>query len=390
MILEGSVRKAGNQIRRTAQLIEARSDTHLWSETYDRTLDNIFQIQDEIAAAVVDGLKITLLGTMPERRTTDPEVHSLYLQGKYFMNLEGNDNYAKAVSAFKQALAMDPDYTPAWTGLSWAYEYQTRSGVYTKEQGVALAMEAAETALAIDENFALAWSSLSYLKKKYFWDWQGAKEASEIALQLEPNNVDVLLGTGSVASTFGQLDKSIELFERAVDLDPLGLVGLGSLALRYRVAGRYDEALEKLNKVLELKPETYWAQRGIIRINLNQGKPELALIEIDKMSDHPSLHPLRAQIYFSLGNETGSLAIINEYLNTSAQNYPMSMAATYAWRGENDPAVKWLEIAYEQRDSGLSNILLWDAFDHLEADPRYRVFLEKMGLLEAWKEMQSF
>jgi adenylate cyclase len=386
-ILEGSVRKAGNQIRVTAQLIEARSNTHLWSETYDRTLDNIFQIQDDISGAVVAGLKITLMGAIPEIQKTDPEVHTLYLQGKYFMNLHGKENYAKAVSAFKQALAIDPDYARAWTGLSWAYEYQTRDRVWTKAQGVTLAMEAAEKALAIDDTFALGWSTLSYLKKKYEWDWQGAKVAADRALQLEPNNIDVLLGTGSVASTFGQLDKSIELFERAVKLDPLGLVGLGSLAARYRVAGRYDDALKKFRQALVLSPETYWAQRGIIETYLQQSKPERALAEIDKLPDHPSLHPLKAKIYFTLGKDMESLAMTNEYLKTSARDRPMLMASIYAWRGENDSAFQWLETAYEQRASGLSNILLWEHYTILETDPRYPVFLEKMGLLEAWEAM---
>jgi tetratricopeptide (TPR) repeat protein len=190
-----------------------------------------------------------------------------------------------------------------------------------------------------------------------------------------------------VASTFGQLDKSIELFERAVRLDPLGLIGLGSLAARYRVAGRYDDALEKFRLVLVLNPETYWAQRGIIQTYLQQGKPERALAEIDQLPDHPSLHPLKAKIYFTLGKEMESLAMTNEYLKTSAQDRPMSMASIYAWRGENDSAFQWLETAYEQRDSGLSNILLWEDYTILETDPRYPVFLEKMGLLEAWKAM---
>ena len=251
-VLEGSVRKSGNQLRITAQLIKADDGFHLWSQTYDRTLDNIFQIQDEIATAVVNELKITLLGAIPEARETDPEVHTLYLQGKYFMNLQGKENLEKSVSAFKQALAIDPDYAPAWTGLSWAYEYQTRNRYWTKAQGVALAREAAERALAIDDNMALAWSTLSFLKKKYEWDWQGAKDAADKALQLEPNNTDVLLGVSSVTSALGQLDKSIKLLERAVTLDPLGLVGLGSLAARYLSAGRYDEALEMFHQVLLL------------------------------------------------------------------------------------------------------------------------------------------
>jgi adenylate cyclase len=386
-VLEGSVRKSGNQIRITAQLIKADDGFHLWSQTYDRTLDNVFKIQDEIAAAVVNGLKITLIGAIPELRETDPEVHTLYLQGKYFMNLQGNENLEKAVTAFKQALAIDPDYAPAWTGLSWTYEYQTRNRVWTKAEGVALAMEAAERALAIDDNMALAWSTTSYLKKKYDWDWQGAKEAADKALQLEPNNTDVLLGVSSVASTFGQLDKSIELLERAVALDPLRLEGLGSLAASYRNAGRYDEALEMFDRVLVLRPEASWARRGISRVYLYQGNAERALAEIDKMTAYPSNNSIKAMALFTLGEELESLAITNDLLKTSAQERPYRMASVYAWRGENDLAFEWLEAAFEQHDSSLANILRYREFDNLKADPRHTIFLEKLGLLEAWKAM---
>jgi TolB-like protein/Tfp pilus assembly protein PilF len=386
-VLEGSVRKSGSQIRITAQLIKADDGFHLWSQTYDRTLDNIFQIQDEIATAVVKELKITLLGAIPERRETDPEVHTLYLQGKYFMNLQGKENLEKAVSTFKQALKLDPDYAPIWTGLSWAYEYQTRNRYWTKAEGVALATEAAERALALDDTMALAWSTRSYLKKKYEWDWQGAKYAADKALQLEPNNTDVLLGVGSVTSTFGQLDKSIELFERAVALDPLGLVGLGSLATRYSTVGRYDEALQMFHRVLVLQPEASWAHRGISRVYLYQGNAEGALAEIDKIPAYASNNSIKAMALFTLGEEMESLAITNDLLKTSAQERPYRMATVYAWRGENDLAFKWLEAAFEQRDSGLANILAYREFDSLKADPRYPIFLEKLGLLEAWKAM---
>jgi len=144
-VLEGSVRKADNQVRITVQLIEARSDTHLWSETYDRELDSIFQIQDEIAAAVVDGLKITLLGAIPGARETDTEVYSLYLQGKYLITPPQGDreDLENAVTAFEQALAIDPDYAPAWLGLSWAYEFVRREEILPKNQAIALARETA-------------------------------------------------------------------------------------------------------------------------------------------------------------------------------------------------------------------------------------------------------
>ncbi len=388
-VLEGSVRKAGNQVRITAQLIEARSDTHLWSQTYDRKLDSIFQIQDEIAAAVVNGLKITLLGAIPQPRETDPEVYSLYLQGKYFMTppRQAKEDMEKSVSAFQQALAIDPDYAPAWTGLSWNYEYQRRYRFLPWEQAVELSREAAERALAIDDNLALAWSTLAYLRSKYDWDWEGAETAMNKALQLEPNNADVLLGTSSVASTLGQLDRSIELLERAVALDPLGLEGLGSLARRYMVRGRYDEALETHRRVLVLYPEDSWAPESIAEIYLRQGNPERALAEMEKLPYSHRLNSLRAEALLIMGEEEESRALTSEFLNTPAEIGPFAKAMIYAWQGEYDDAFESLELAFEQRNRGLANILIFDASRHLEDDPRYPAFLEKLGLLEAWKIM---
>jgi TolB-like protein/Flp pilus assembly protein TadD len=388
-VLEGSVRKAGNQVRITAQLIEARSDTHLWSKTYDRKLDNIFQIQDEIAAAVVNGLKITLLSAMPKPRETDSEVYSQYLRGKYLLNLAqwNKENMGKAVSAFKQALAIDPDYAPAWLGLSWAYERQRVIKVLSPERGAALSFETAERALAIDDTLALAWSSLAWLKKQHEWDWEGARVYMEKALQLDPNNPDVLLGSASVASTLGQLDRSIELLERAVVLDPLRPDCLWSLGSRYLARGRYDDALELYKRVLVLYPENTFALEGIAETYLRKGDPERALVEMNQLPYSHKLNSLKAEALFILGEEEESRALTREFLNTPAEFGPFAKAMIYAWRGENNAAFESLEIAFEHHNKGFDSILLVDAFRHLETDPRYSIFLEKLGLLEAWQAM---
>ena len=388
-VLEGSVRKAGDQVRITAQLIDARSDTQLWSNTYDRKLDNIFQIQDEIGQAVVSGLKVTLLGASPAFKETSPEVYTLYLQGKYLITPpQGTtDDIERAVSAFKEALTIDPDYAPAWTGLSWAYEYQIRSRSVPRADGIALAREAAERALAVDERMDLAWSTLSYLKKKYDWDWEGAEVAMNKALQLEPNNTDVLLGTASVASTLGQLDRSIDLFERAVALDPLGLVALSSLAYRYVVRGRYEDGLEMFERLLALRPDDVRTRRDIAETYLRSGDLDRAWQEMNKLPDSGWLNSLKAEVLFAMGKEDESRVLTRDFLNTPVEIGTYAKAMIHAVRGENDSAFEFLDVAFEQRDSRLANILLDVPMHHLEADPRYPVFLEKLGLLEAWQAM---
>ena len=390
-LLEGSVRKSDERIRVSVQLIEAQSGFELWSESYDRTLNDIFAVQDDVAASVVDALRISLMNEPPHLQETDAEVYTLYLQGKYLMTPPrgSKEDLEKAVSAFKQVLAIDPEYAPAWVGLSWAYEYQRSLRSLPEEQVVALARDAAERALAIDDNLALAWSTLSYIKKKYDWDWEGARAAMDKALQLEPNNADVFMGLGSVASSLGQLDKSIELYERAVALNPLGLEGLLSLGVRYGARGRYDEALELYRRVLVLYPDNSYARENIAEIYLRQGNPERALAELEQLPYSHRLNAVKAEALFIMGEEEASRALHSEFLNTSAQFGPFAKAQIYAWRGENDDAFKSLEIAFEQHNLALANILLWDAFHHLEADPRYAIFLEKLGLFEAWKAMPS-
>ena len=385
-VLEGSVRKAGNQVRITAQLIKADDGFHLWSETYDRTLDDIFEVQDDIANAVVSALKVTLLGTVPESRQTDPEVYSLVLQGRYFDNLKGQEDLEKAIAAYEQALAIDPDYVPAWIGLSVAYQNQRKYGWRTEEQAFALSMEATEKALAIDRNTAAAWANLAFLKRRQL-DWAGAKAAIDKASALEPKNAIVVGTAASLAGNLGQLETSIALFERNVKLDPLGLSSLRALGIRYSDAGRFDEAIETFNRVIAINPDYPNIHGDLSSTYLFKGDPESALIEFDENPSTPNFEFLRVMILSTLGNEAEAQAMINRLLETFALEHPVKMAAIYAWRGENDLAFEWLEIGFQQDKGSLAYFLDRRWNKGLETDPRYPAFVEKLGLLEAWESM---
>ena len=386
-VLEGSVRKAGNHVRITAQLIKVDNGFHLWSETFDRTLDDIFVVQDEIAKAVVNELRINLLGTMPEGRKTDPEVFSLYLQGNYFINLRGKENLEKAHAALKQALAIDPDYAPAWVSLELAYSYQMGVMPGAKEEFRALRTDAIERALAIDENLASAWASLAYQRKFYDADWHGARIAIEKALRLEPNNARVLGAAASIASTFGRFSESIELFEKDVSLDPLGLPGLIALGRRYLKVGRIDDAFDAFDRVRAINPDYPNLSLQLGRVYMMRGDLEKALLETEKTPDEFYYRHQKANFLYTMGKETEAQILINELLETSADAVPGAMATVYAWRGEGDSAFEWLEKAYEQHDAR-PDIFLGNLFwRKLTSDPRYSAFVEKVGLLEEWKAM---
>jgi len=388
-ILEGSVRKSGNQIRITAQLIKTRDGFHVWSQTYNRTLKDIFVTQDEIAAAVVRGLKVTLLGDLPEQRPTDPEVYALYLQGNYFSKLGGKENAQKALQALKQALAIDPEYAPAWSSLRFPYSDLIQYAVLPRDEGIALAMQALDKALEIDDQLVSAWAGVAWAKRTYFWDWQGARDALEKALQLEPNNANTIGAAGAIASTFGELDKSIELFERNVESNPLSLSSLTALANRYFAVGRLDEARTTYESVVALNPEYRGVRFQIAATYLREGRPEEALAKLAGLPDGARFRRIKAAALFDMGETREAQMALEDFLQSPAPPESLDTAIMYAWRGENDEAFEWLELALEQRDPALSSILMNSALLRLRDDPRFPAFLEKMDLREAWEAMPS-
>ena len=386
-VLQGSVRKTGNDVRITAQLVRVDNGIQLWSETFDRTLDDIFVVQDEIAKTVVDKLRINLLGIMPESRKTDSEVYSLYLRGKYFINLRSGENLEKALATLKQALAIDPNYAPAWVSLQLTYGYQRRATPEAQEELRALQFEAIERALAIDENLASAWAALAYQRKFDDSDWHGARIAIEKALRLEPNNANVIGVAASIESASGRLSESIQLFEKSVSLDPLNLPGLMALGRRYLMVGRIDDAFDAFDRVRAINPDYPGLSLVLGRAYMMRGDLENALLETEISPGHPYYRYQKANFLYMMGKKAEAQTLINELLETSADDMPVAMATVYAWRGEGDSAFEWLDIAYEQNDARPDAFLGNLGWRKLTGDTRYSTFVEKIGLLEEWKAM---
>ena len=241
-VLEGSVRKAGNQLRITAQLIEVATDSHLWSQTYDRQMENIFAVQDDIAASVAGALKVTLEGGQtPKAQQTNPEAYNAYLQGRYFFDRRSKEDLEKAIGYYEQALQIDPNYARAWVGLSEVHSRQADSGYVPVDEGYAKARKEVEKALELDPNLAEAHAQMGWIKRNYDWDWTGADAAYKRALELEPANADVVRGAAVLAATLGRFDEAITLDRRAIELDPLRVSSTlqsGSSRLLRRTMGR--------------------------------------------------------------------------------------------------------------------------------------------------------
>ncbi len=386
-VLEGSVRKDGDRIRITVQLVKTDNNNQVWSETYDRTLTDIFVTQDEIAAAVVHGLNVSILGALLTQQETLPEVYDLYLQGRSFIHQRDNESLENALTLLQQALVIDPDYAPAWVALNITYTYLTFSGTLTNVEGAQLAHTAVDRALAIDSNMASAWAARAYLLKAFDGDWTGAQNAIDRAIKLDPNNGSIRAVAASLANTLGQFPRAITLLEQNIALDPLNLSTLSSLARAYSTAGRYDEAIKLGERMLSVNRQYSNGPTTLFRAYLLKGDPERALNEVEK---NPSFFSAatKARLYFTLGNEAQSQAFINELLADSPHQNPGRMASVYAWRGENDAAFEWLETDFQQGAS-FQNTLGNEWSRGLESDPRYPIFLEKIGLLEAWKAMPS-
>jgi adenylate cyclase len=384
-VLEGSVRKSGNQLRIVAQLIEVETDTHLWSQTYDRELKNVFAIQDEVAAAVVDALKITLLGEKPKATETDPEAYALYLQARYFLNQFTDEGHKRAETMLKQALEIDPGFAPAWYFLGIVYKWQAAGwGHLSFHEGYELARQTINKALDVDPQYGPAYAALAELEMDYGWDFTAATQHLQLALALDPGDADILMNAAHLNRILGRLDEAIDLYRQALALDPVSYLGHTYLGISYAAADRLDEAADSAQMLLSLNPGGVFGHYFLGFVLRAQGDAPAALVEIERETIDAFRLQGTAIVQHELGNAGASDAALKELIECCGGGEPprgdYQIAVVYAYRGEIDHAFEWLEVAYDNRDGALVNLLISKALTNLHDDPRWDLFLEKMGL----------
>jgi len=383
-VLEGSVSADGNRVRIAAELINVDNGFQLWSGSYERNLNDVFAVQDEIARAVAAELKVKLLsGSAPANvpRSINPEAYSDYLQGRFFYQRRTQSDLEKATSYFEHAIKLDPGYARAWSGLAWARMSEADS-VYgvSVDEGYRLAKDAAERALQLDPSLAEAQAAIGRIKRTYDWDWAGADAAFQRAIALEPQNAVALMGASSLAASLGRFDDAIALGRRAVELDPLSVGAHVSLGMRAYYAGQRDLAIASYQKALELNPVDPAAHYLLSLVYLAEAKPQQALMEVQQQSRGAGRYVGEALIYMALGRTQESDGALRMLVKNYPKEAAYQIAEVYAVRGETDRAFEWLERARTQRDAGLSAIMGDPLLKNLHDDPRYAAFLKKMRL----------
>jgi len=377
-VLEGSVRKTGNRVRITAQLIEARSDTHLWSQTYDRELDDIFATQDEIAASVVEQLKITLLGTVPKVQETDPEAYALYLQARHLGRQMTAESLGQSNVLYERALAIDPDYAAAWNGLARNYGNMARSDPLLADETSTKVREAAEKALAIDPDFAPAHATLGLNVITFDNDLAAAARHFGRALELDPADLAVLSNAVLLLQALGRLDQAIEVGEFLVARDPVNPTAHYNLGLGYLWESRWDEAIASFEICLHLSPGSGGTQYSIGEALLFKGEAEAAL---EAFAREEEVYRVKGQALalHALGRKEEHEQKLQQLIERWGDEWPSEVAQVYAYRGDVDRTFAWLDRAIEQDEGGMGWQFLLPYYKAVHGDPRWASFLKRVG-----------
>lgn len=378
-VLEGSVRRAGSRARITAQLVEATSDTHLWSQTYDRTLDDIFAIQDEIAADVVAQLKVTLLGAARTTRETTPEAYALFLRARHLRRLYTVEHFEKGLALLQEALALDPEYAAAWEELGSTYVNQAQLALRPIDEGFRLAREATNKALALDPEFAPAHAGLGWIAAQHDGDLATAARHFERALELEPANPDIIGCAAMLVQVLGRLDEEIAIREFRVRRDPVNPSAHSALGTACFYAGRLDEAIASFRSELMLTPNAWGTQSRLGGALLLRGDHQAALEAVEQEPSEVYRLLGLVEVHHALGHPTESDAALREVIEKYERGWACNIASALAYRGEADRAFAFLDKAVEYCDSGLPEIAVDNGFANLHADPRWLPFLHRLG-----------
>jgi tetratricopeptide (TPR) repeat protein len=383
-VLEGSVRKSGNKLRITAQLVRVDNGFHLWSETYDKNLDDIFKVQDEIAAAVVSALKLSLLSrTLPKATgTANSDAYTLYLQAGGLLRRGTAADSDKAEDYMRQVVRLDPAFAPGWARLTLTITSRFETGSLPFGEAAVAARRAAERAIALDPDLGAAHLAMARVHVFFDWDWAAGDAEIRRARQLDPNDVDALRWAGALALTMGRFDEAVKLLQQAALRDPVMAANYMQLGLAYRAIGNMAGAQSVWQKAVDLAPpDGLGARQGLLELRVLGGHSDEVLTNCPE-SPADERTACQALGYFLLGKKTEADAALATLKTHYAASNEVVIAGIYAFRGEPDQAFAWLDRAYDVRNELLLGILGDSFLKSLRSDPRYKAFLRKMNLPE--------
>jgi TolB-like protein/Tfp pilus assembly protein PilF len=389
-VLEGSVRKAGNRLRITAQLINVEDGYHLWSERYDRDLDDVFAIQDEVTLAIVDCMKVKLLGEekqkLTKRSTNNPEAYQLFLKGRYFWEKRTSEGYKKAMEFYNKAIQVDPKFSLPYAGLASLYVTLGFFGLRRPKDVFPKAKSLNEKALEIDNNLAFAHRVKASISLFYDWDWPAAERSCKKAIELNPGEAFFHWIYAHYLSYMGRFDEAIRNMKKAVNLDPLSLVINCDMGHIYYDARRYDESMRWYQKTLDIEPNYSMAfyHMGInYAVRENYKEAEKSFKKAIRLTGGlPWAVGWLGYISSKLGKREKAESLLQELNNRSKKEYihPSCFILLYLELEGIDKVFEYWNEAYEEREPVLCMIKVLPEFDPFRSDPRFDELSEKMNL----------
>jgi TolB-like protein/Tfp pilus assembly protein PilF len=383
-VLENSLRTSGDHLRLTAQLIQVKDQTHLWSQDYDYLAKDTLKVEDEVAKAVAREIRVRLTpqqqAELARSHPVNPEAFDAYLQAYHFFQGSTDKDAEMAAKYFERATQLDPSYALAWAWLSRARNWQADEGLIPIEEGRRLSREAVERALSLNPDLADAHAQMGRIKQQVDYDWPGADASFQRAIALEPANAENLDFAAWSAVILGRFDEALQLNRQAIDLDPLNAHSWEFLAGTEFFMGQLERSTADCKKALELDPDFWDSPILLSEIYLLQGRPHDALAEIEHAHGAQRRVWLGALTYHALGRKKESDEALRELIAKYHASSAVEIAMVYAFRNQTDQAFEWLDRAYAQRDPSMMSTKVNPFLTNLHSDSRYAALLKKLNL----------
>jgi adenylate cyclase len=394
-VLEGSIRKDGNRLRITAQLIKVSDGSHIWSERYDRYMKDVFSIQDEISMAIINSLKVKLLGDtktiISKRHSENLEAYNLYLRGTYCWQMMTLEGYKKASEYFEQALDKDPNYAPAYVGFATVKIASTAYGDVPPNEALPKAIEYIDKALKIDNTLDGAYSALGVINTFYYWNWKEAESNFKHALLLNPNSSLIHIYYSFLLTTTGRHEEAISEAKRAQELDPLSSFINTFAGVPYTFTGQFDKAIKEFQNTLAISPDYFFAHNQLGMAYYGKSMLKEAVTELEKAVELSNGNALAVAIlvlgYYLLRKKEKAEKLFHSLLKRSETEYvpATSLYIIYRFRGEEELALKWLRKACNEHDTAL----LWYRARKIRRDSKYMALLREMGVMPAENNQET-